>query len=259
LSIFTALTPLGSLDQRLMLAVRFCVGMFASVSFPAYAALNTRWFSRYGYGRAQAFSVAGIYLGQLLGYPLTSWLVIIFSWPVAFYGSALLGGIWLIAWLMFTTSIPADRSKRSAVALYETEMNQVSHPSVTVSPWAVPLAPQVLLLSLSYLCLAYGQSTILAWMPTYLVRVRGLSMMEMGWIGMIPVVASFVGLLSGGVLSDVLLHRGFTTRFARAQGPSLCLALAVLFLITAALVPYANMSIVCFAVYFFLTGMAGGG
>lgn len=258
-SIFTALTPLGSLDQGLTLAARFGVGMFAAMSLPAYAALNARWFSRYGYGLAQTLSVAGNNLGQLLGYPLTIWLVKTFSWPVVFYCSALLGGVWLVAWLAFTRSLPTERSKYSAVELYEVEVNQASRPSVPASPWAVVLVPQVLLLALSYFCSAFSLWTVTLWLPSYLIQVRGVSIQEMGQIGMIPAIASFVGLVGGGVLSDALLRRGFTTRFARVQGPSLCLALAAPFLVTATLASQASVTVACFAVYFFLTGLASGG
>src|SRR5437867_4615059 len=39
-SFFSALTPLAGVAFGLMLAIRFCVGMFESMSFPAYASLN---------------------------------------------------------------------------------------------------------------------------------------------------------------------------------------------------------------------------
>lgn len=258
-SVFTALTPLGGLDQGLMLAARFGVGMFAAMSLPAYAALNARWFSRYGYGCAQTLSISGSHVGQILTFPFTASLLATFSWPIVFYCSALLGGVWLIGWLMFVANIPAERSRHSATALCESDTNQAPHPSVPVSPRMAVLAPQVLLLSLSYLCLAYGQSVVISWMPTYLVQARGLSVQEMGQAGIIPAIVSFVGIASGGALSDALLRRGFTTRFARAQGPSLCVALAVPFLVTAALVSQASVAVTCFSIYLFLTGIAGGG
>src|SRR5262249_19796171 len=81
----------------------------------------------------------------------------------------------------------------------------------------------------------------------------------MGWIGMIPTLTSFAGLISGGALSDALLRRGFSTRFARAQGPSLCIALAVPFLVAAVLVPWPSVSVACLATYLFLANIAGGG
>src|SRR5262249_53052833 len=68
-SIFTALTPLGGLTFGLMLAIRFLVGAFESVSFPAYASINSRWIPRQEYSRAQTISLSGSYLGQTLGYP----------------------------------------------------------------------------------------------------------------------------------------------------------------------------------------------
>lgn len=257
-SVFTALTPLGGLAFGLMLAIRFCVGLFESVSFPAYAALNSRWIPRYEYGRALAISISGSYLGLALAYPLTTWLVLTFSWPMVFYFNALLGGVWLVAWLAFATNTPAEHPKISEAEQREIETNLAPRLDTTVSPWAVLKSPQVLLLSLSYLCLAYGVWMIGLWLPTYLVKARGFSMQAMGWLGMIPMVASFVGWVSGGVLSDALLRRGFSTRFARAQGPSLCIALGVPFLVAAVLVPWGSVSVACLTAYLFLVNVAGG-
>ncbi len=257
-SVFTALTPLGALAFGLMLAIRFSVGVFESVSFPAYASLNSRWIPRSEYGRAQTLSLSGAYLGQTLSYPLTTWLVLTFSWPMAFYFNAAVGVLWLLAWLAFATNTPAEHPKISAAELQEIEANLAPRPSATASSWDVLKAPQILLLSLSYLLLVYGLWIIIFWLPTYMVKARGFSMQAMGWIGMIPTLTSFAGLTSGGVLSDALLRRGFSTRFARVQGPSLCIALGVPFLVAAALVPWPSMSVACLAAYMFLANIAGG-
>src|SRR5262245_39485923 len=258
-SVFTALTPLGSLAFGLMLALRFCVGVFESVSFPAYASLNSRWIPRSEYSRAQTLSLSGAYLGQTLSYPLTTWLVLTFSWPMTFYFNAFIGAVWLLVWLAFATNTPAEHPKISPAELHEIETNLAPRLSTPVSAWAVLKAPQVLLLSLSYLLLVYGLWMIVFWLPTYMVKARGFSMQAMGWIGMIPTLASFAGLTSGGMLSDALLRRGFSTRFARAQAPALCMAVAVPFLVAAALVPWPGVAVACLALYLFLANGAGGG
>jgi predicted MFS family arabinose efflux permease len=131
--------------------------------------------------------------------------------------------------------------------------------TVSLSFWQVLKEPQVLWLSLAYLCLVYGLWMIVFWLPTYMVKGRGFSMQAMGWIGMIPTFASFAGLVSGGVLSDALLRRGFSTRVARARGPALCMAAAVPFLVAAALASWAGVSIACLTLYLFLANAAGGG
>lgn len=258
-SLFTALTPLGGLAFGLMLAIRFCVGMFESVSFPAYASLNSRWIPRQEYSRAQTVSLSGSYLGQTIGYPLTTWLVRAFSWQLVFYINAALGVIWAIIFFAFAKNTPAEHPKISQKELEHIEQNRASRAHSTVSPWAVIRSSQVLLLSVSYLCLVFGVWMIVLWLPTYLVKGHGFSVQAMGWVGMIPTMASFAGLVSGGVLSDKLLQRGFSKRVARAQGPSLCIGLGIPFLVAAVLVPWGSLSVACFALYLFSINLATGG
>lgn len=258
-SLFTALTPLGSLAFGLMLVLRFSVGLFESVTFPAYASLNSRWIPRAEYGRAQTLSLSGVYIGQTLSYPITTWIVLTFSWPSAFYFNAALGGLWLIAWLAYAANTPAAHPKITEVELRHIEAGLSSRSDSNPSLWSVLKQPQVLFLSLAYLCLVYGLWMIVFWLPTYLVKGRGFSMQAMGWLGMIPTFASFVGLIGGGFLSDALLRSGVSTRFARAQGPALCIAAAIPFLIAAALVPWAGVSIACLTLYLMLANAAGGG
>lgn len=258
-SLFTALTPLGGLAFLLMLAIRFCVGMFESVSFPAYASINSRWIPRREYSRAQTISLSGSYLGQTIAYPLTTWLVLNLSWRWSFYFNAMLGTLWLIAWLAFATDNPAKHPKVKEAELSDIEENRAARTSDTVSPWVVLKSPPVLFLSLSYLFLVYGVWMIILWLPTYLVKGRGFSVQQMGWIGMIPTITSFAGLVSGGMLSDILLRRGFSTRFARAQGPALCIVLGVPFLVASVLVPSGSASVACFAIYLFAITLSTGG
>jgi MFS family permease len=258
-SLFTALTPLGGAAFGLMLALRFLVGLFESVTFPAYASLNSRWIPRAEFSRAQTLSLSGVYIGQTLSYPVTTWIVLTFSWPVAFYFNALLGGLWLLAWLAYAANTPAEHPRVSAAELQDINAGLTARSDASASFWQVLKEPQVLFLALAYLCLVYGLWMIVFWTPTYMVKGRGFSMHTMGWIGMIPTFASFAGLISGGVLSDWLLHSGFSVRFARAQGPALCIAAAVPFLIATALVPWAWVSIACLTLYLYLANAAGGG
>jgi MFS family permease len=260
-SLFTALTPLGAMSFMLLLALRFGVGLFEAMTFPAYASMNSRWIPRAEYSRAQTASLSGVYIGQTLSYPVTTWLVLTFSWPAAFYFNAAIGGLWLIAWLRFAADTPAAHSRITAAEVQHIEAGRVPQSNTTTPPsfWQVLKEPQVLWLSLAYLCLVYGLWMIVFWLPTYLVKARGLSMHTMGWIGMIPTFASFGGLVSGGVLSDALLRRGFSPRVARARGPALCMAVAVPFLVVAALTPWTWVSITCLTLYLYFANSAGGG
>jgi ACS family glucarate transporter-like MFS transporter len=221
--------------------------------------MNSRWIPRREYSRAQTTSLSGSYLGQTIAYPLTTWLVLTLSWQWTFYLNALLGLVWVLAWVLFAADDPAKHPKVSEAELKDIVENRAGSLSASGSPWSVLRSPQVLFLSLSYLCLVYGVWMIILWLPTYLVKARGFSVQQMGWIGMIPTVTSFAGLISGGMLSDILLKRGYSTRFARAQAPALCIIFGVPFLVTAVLVPSEIISVTCFAIYLFAITLSTGG
>jgi ACS family hexuronate transporter-like MFS transporter len=166
--------------------------------------------------------------------------------------------VWVIAWLFFATNTPAEHPQVSPAERQEIESQLAPRPVSRVSPWQLLKHPQVLLLSLSYLCMVYGLWMIILWTPTYLVNVRGYSMQAMGILGMIPTLAGFGGLITGGAMSDLLLRRGYSIRFARAQAPALCVFLGVPAIVAAAYVPWPGVSVACLAAYMFLANLGGG-
>src|SRR5581483_12487332 len=84
-SLFTLLTPLGVASLLLLLLMRFLVGAFESMTFPATASINSRWIPRPEFGRAHTFSISGITAGQMIAYPLTTWIILHYNWQTVFY------------------------------------------------------------------------------------------------------------------------------------------------------------------------------
>ena len=107
-SVFTALTPPAVSAFWLLLSARFLVGMFESVTIPALTSVNARWIPRAEFGRAQTLSVSGVTVGQMIAYPLTTWIILNFSWQLVFYFNALLGFVWAVVWLWFSTDSPRE-------------------------------------------------------------------------------------------------------------------------------------------------------
>jgi ACS family D-galactonate transporter-like MFS transporter len=58
----------------------------------------------------------------------------------------------------------------------------------------------------------------LTWFPTYLVTTRHINLMQAGFYASLPFLAAFLGVISGGLLSDSLVRRGFSASLAR-KGP----------------------------------------
>lgn len=243
-SLFTFLTPLGQHAFVLMLALRFLVGAFEAVSLPAATVINSRWVPRHELGVAQMISLSGIYAGQLIAYPISTWIIAHFTWKGVFYFNAIAGFLWIAIWLMFGSDRPpSSEAQRPAV--------RSEKPKVPVG--ALLSTPAVLALSLSYFFWAYGLAMVVAWLPTYLVNARGFTIQEMGIVGMLPVAGGLIGVLGGGALSDYLLRRGVGPAIARKGVPALAIAISAPFLAIATAIASPMAAVVAFAVFMLLT------
>ena len=260
-SLFTALTPLGQYGLWLMLLLRFLVGVCESISLPALAAFNAQWVPRQEYGRAQTVSISGTSIGQMLAYPTTTWLIEMFSWPVVFYFNAAIGFLWMAVWWWYTTDTPREHPKISPAECQYIEAHVL--PRTTTRPqlsfWSIVSTPSVLFLCLTYMLYAFVAWIFILWLPTYLVEGRGLSRLEMGQVGMLPTFGGFLGMITGGTISDWLLRRGFGARVARARFPGLSIAVAVPFLLLGVHTPSIGLAITFFTLFYFTFSLAVSG
>lgn len=259
-SLFTALTPLGQSTFLLLLLMRFLVGACESASFPSMASLNARWVPRQEYGRAQTLSISGAALGQMIAYPTTAWIIEAFSWPIVFYVNAAIGILWMVLWLAYSADTPREHRSVHIEELQEIERGLVPKSQRTSVPLRSLLkSPAILFLCLSYMLFGFIAWIFILWFPTYLVEARGLSRMHMGLVGMLPTGASFLGIVTGGVVSDHLLKKGWSTRNARARFPGLCVGLSLPFLLGAVTTPSVTLSVMLFVCFYFILSLAVSG
>ena len=55
----------------------------------------------------------------------------------------------------------------------------------------------------------------ITWFPIYLVQARGMNIMQAGFATFLPSVAGFLGGMTGGLVSDGLIRRGWSVSWAR--------------------------------------------
>src|SRR6202008_622688 len=55
----------------------------------------------------------------------------------------------------------------------------------------------------------------LTWFPVYLVKERGLSILQAGFVAPLPALCGFIGGVLGGVISDAILRRTGSLTLAR--------------------------------------------
>lgn len=259
-SIFTALTPLGQSAFLLLLFLRFLVGACESMSFPSFASMNSRWIPRSEFAKAQSFLISGVYLGQVVAYPTTAWIVENYSWQTVFYVNAVIGMVWVSVWLWYSRDTPREHPSIQEAELAKIEAEVIpKQKGDSVSLMALLRCKPIIFLCLSYMIYGFIAWLFIFWFPTYLVKERGLTTMEMGLIGMLPIGAGFVGVMIGGWSSDLLLKRGASPRTARVRVPGWCVIASAPFLVAGVNIASTPLAITAFGVFYALFSAALAG
>lgn len=231
-SIFTAMQGLtGFLSAGaavvLLFGLRFLVGFAEAPSFPANARIVAAWFPGNERGTASAFFNSGQYFATVIFAPLMGWIAHEYGWRHVFYVMGGLGIIMGIAWIK-TIYEPKDHP-----GINEAEFDYIKQGGALVDMDAAKAGKtqdsgpgwdhiRQLLANRMMLGVYIGQYCIntltyffLTWFPVYLVKERGLSILQAGFVATLPALCGFVGGVLGGVISDYLLRRTGSLTMAR--------------------------------------------
>jgi len=241
-----------------LLVSRLLLGLGESGAFPVASRGMQLWFPRSERGRVQGithffsrFAVAATPL-------VASVIVIAWGWRAVFFVAGSLGLIWAVVFATFYKNTPEEQPRVNAAELAcirgrEPDGSIVRLASVKpVVPWGRILrAPNMWAICLGYCCFFFGTNFYLTWYPTYLREYRGLSLLELGMIGSLPLIAGMLGDVAGGSLTDFLLKRTGRASFARRAVAVPGFLLAGAFVIPAALTTSPGVSVACLAISFF--------
>ena len=185
-------------------ACRFLLGMGEAGSWAACVKAVSEWFPRRERGLATGLWSAGVSAGLVVSVPIVAWVSLTLGWKWAFILTGLTGFAWLAAWLWIyrTPTTPPDDDTRTE------EPQRVPYLGLLRSRnvWAVIAAR---MLADPWVWFYYF------WIPEYLTRSAGFTAADVGKYAWIPFLAQGVGIILGGMLSDVLLRRGMRAVHAR--------------------------------------------
>ncbi|KWO42466.1 hypothetical protein WT97_02240 [Burkholderia sp. MSMB1459WGS] len=199
-SVATAMTGLAS-GFRSLVALRVALGVGEAGAYPSNAGIATRWFPR-----KERATVAGIFdsgskLGGAIALPLIGWMLAAFDWKMTFVLTGLLGVVWFVVWLVSFTDSPAKHPRVSAAELAHIESDRLSEgaQSTTRPPWRKLFAHRnIWAMCIGFFMINYNSYFFITWLPTYLMKERGMSVLQMGWMASLPLLASiFVEILAG--------------------------------------------------------------
>lgn len=223
------LTATATTAVVVLFALRFLVGAAEAPSFPANGRIVASWFPASERGTASAIFNSAQYFATVLFAPLMGWITHSYGWPAVFVVMGLLGIALGIVWLktVFTprTHPGVNQAELDYIAAGGAlvNMDQPGTQSRSFAPNAPRLRYIRQLLSNRMLMGVYvGQYCIttltyffLTWFPVYLVKERGMSILNAGFVAALPAICGFAGGVLGGLISDGLLRRGKSLTLAR--------------------------------------------
>jgi sugar phosphate permease len=195
-----------------MCLARLFLGVGEVTTFPVAGKVIRQWFPVKERGFATAVFHSGAHVAPAVATPLAAWLVVRSGWRGSFVILGALGFIWLAVWL-WKYREPEKCSWLSAEE--RTFILQNRHGESTLTQSHRDRAGKVLLtlfrqrtvwgVILTQGCSTYFSYLFLAWLPTYLVQVRGLHLVKAGFYTAIPYMVAVVVVLCFGKLSDRFL------------------------------------------------------
>jgi MFS transporter, ACS family, glucarate transporter len=271
-SVFTLLQGfsgllVGGLIFAGLFAMRFIVGLSESPSFPGNARLVAAWFPNAERGTASAIFNSAQYFSLVAFAPLMGWLVHTFDWHSVFF---VMGGLGLVAAVVFwmTVHSPVEHPSINAAELDYIAagggLTRIEDRAAKVSAFTWPNVRRVITsrMLIGVYIGQYGINVLtyffVTWFPIYLVKERGLSILDAGFAAAAPALCGFVGGVLGGVISDLLLKKTGSLTLAR-KTPLLIGMILASTIIACVFIQQQWLIIVVMALAFFGKGVASLG
>ncbi len=225
-SALTALTgACSALWQFGIIRLLFGISEGATVNFTHKVQNN--WLLPAERGRVYGVFIGFAYLGIAFGMPLVGWLINLWEWRWMF---AAVGALTLIQVVLFFAIVrdhPHEHpwlSQTEKIRFRETLMQgQVRSDLHGQAASTVPLRTRLAALTririFWFLCMAGFFSagvyfTAMSWLPGYLVKERGFTVLNSGVYLTIPYLAAFAGTFIGGSIGDRFGHRSLLSLVA---------------------------------------------
>ena len=199
-----------------LVCVQFLVGVAHAPVFPVVAASIERWFPVGGWALPNGLTSSGLTIGLALTASALPWLIGACGWRVAFVLLAPFGFMVAAAWWWYARDRPAQHPAANAaeVALISAgrdavELASQPNPQGLASPsWLRVLKNRdALLLTLSYACMNFVFYVVFSWGFYYLVKVRGFSEQDAGFLTSAQWLGAGIGAALGGWSGDRLCRR----------------------------------------------------
>lgn len=189
---------------------RIFMGVGEATASPCNAGITAKWFPDRERARVSAIWDSGSRVGTAFAMPLVVWMLTQYGWKIPFIVSGALGLVWVAIWWWYYYDPEKHHYINKAELAYIREGQAKKEGVNNVQPmkWYQLLKYRnIQAMCVGFFMLNYSIYFFMTWFPTYLVQERGMKLMTMGWVAMIPPLVGIIAEIAGGVFSDYVYRK----------------------------------------------------
>ncbi len=185
---------------------RFLLGSTQATTYPVGALAVHNWIRPQGRAFANSWMFAGTSLATSIGTPFVSAVMLWTGWRSVFFVTSLPAFAIALVWWFFSTDTPREHRRLNAAELKLTNADAAPVTS-SLGFRALLRNPKIVLLCISYMAEGYLLFIFVFWLYSYLVDVRGFSLMQGGFIAALPWLFGLAFTPLGGFAADHIAAR----------------------------------------------------
>lgn len=179
-----------------LIAFRFLTGVGVGIFYPTASRTIAQVFPRNSQGKAMSvLMVSGAVIGAVSSV-LFAWIIGSMGWSALFFISGACGIIILASYLPLFNVAPSVKENTN-------NQTEVGKPSVSPLKQVIRV-PMVWGMFISGFCVSMITWGINSWIPTVLVQIRHIDLMQAGKYQVLPMIAGVVAMLLCGIIIDKL-------------------------------------------------------
>lgn len=197
-------------DVRMLIIIRFLLGVVESAVMPSMLVFLSNWFTSAERSRANTFLILGNPATILWMSILSGYLVDSMGWRMMFVLEGLPAVIWAFFWWRLVVDKPHDASWLSSEEkkTLENELEQEQKNIKPVRNYGEAFrSGTVILLSLQYAFWSIGVYGFVIWLPSIIKTAPDLDIVKTGWLSSVPYLLAIICMIVASYYSDKTRNR----------------------------------------------------
>ncbi|MEJ0102815.1 MAG: MFS transporter [Bacteroidota bacterium] len=197
-------------DIRVLIVIRFMLGVTESAVMPSMLVLLSRWFTKKERSRANTFLILGNPATILWMSILSGYLIHAVGWRWMFILEGLPAIIWAFFWWRLVNDKPKDAAwlTQQEKEVIEEHLQKEQQGIKPVKNYAEAFKSRtVILLCLQYALWSIGVYGFVMWLPSIIKAAPDMDIVKTGWLSSVPYIFAIIGMLGASWYSDKTLNR----------------------------------------------------